>query len=58
MNKKVYQKPAIDVQEIALESAILAASGEINAAFDDENSIDYGQVDSRKNHGFSIWDED
>lgn len=54
MNKKVYQKPSIDVKELALENEILAAS-DPKASFSDEE-ITSGSVDARPH--FSIWGDD
>ena len=56
MNKKVYQKPTIDVKELALETEILAASGEISASFDDNDVINSGSIDARPS--FSAWGSD
>lgn len=55
MNKKVYQKPTIDVKELALETEILAASG-ISASLDDNDVIESGSIDARPS--FSVWGSD
>lgn len=57
MNKKVYEKPTVEVKELVLESAILAGSG-VTASFDDENTIDQGYVDARPRSSFDVWGGD
>ena len=57
MNKKIYQKPAIKVNELVLESAILAGSGNVSAGFDN-GIIENGNVDARPRPSFGIWDSE
>ena len=57
MNKKIYQKPAIKVNELVLESAILAGSGNVSAGFDND-IIENGNVDARPRPAFQIWDRE
>lgn len=54
MNKKTYQKPMMNVTNLAMETPLLAGSGNVNAVFDDEEIIDEGTVDARRQ--ISLWD--
>ena len=44
----------MDVKELAMETPLLAGSGDVNAVFDDENIIEEGTVDARPHT--SLWD--
>lgn len=53
MSKKTYQKPTMEVTMLAVETPLLAGSGDVNAVFNDEDIINEGNVDARPHYG--IW---
>lgn len=57
--KKIYLQPAVKVQNVESES-ILTASALDNKStdFDNNNDLDEGQIESKKYHHVSLWDED
>lgn len=56
MNKKAYQKPAMQVVDLELQTALLAGSGPdaVNATFSDDDIIEEGNVQARPHYG--MWD--
>lgn len=44
----------MNVTNLAMETPLLAGSGNVNAVFDDEQIIDEGTVDARRQT--SLWD--
>lgn len=55
MNKKIYQKPTMEVTMLTLETPLLAGSkNAVNAVLDNDAPINEGTVDARPHNG--IWE--
>lgn len=54
---KKYIKPSIEVTEVMLESAILAASNKVSSTFGDQE-IDGPSSQALEMRHFSLWDDD